>query len=150
MGRRTVLVDLDGVLAAYDRWRGVEHIGAPIPGAVEFTRQLAEFSCVVIYTTRCKEYPPGTPKLEDGHEPDRSCLGRLVDLVRDWLDLHGFTYHDLYVGQGKPPASAIVDDRAVPCRPQGADSPGAYAAALTRCRALVEDEHDPCSNDINS
>ena len=28
-------VDLDGTLAHYDEWRGVEHIGAPIPRMVE-------------------------------------------------------------------------------------------------------------------
>lgn len=28
-------VDLDGTLAYYDHWRGVEHIGEPIPAMVE-------------------------------------------------------------------------------------------------------------------
>ena len=27
-------VDLDGTLATYDRWRGIEHIGDPIPDMV--------------------------------------------------------------------------------------------------------------------
>lgn len=27
-------VDLDGTLAVYDKWRGIEHIGAPIPAMV--------------------------------------------------------------------------------------------------------------------
>jgi hypothetical protein len=31
-------VDLDGTLAHYDEWRGVEHIGEPVPAMVERVR----------------------------------------------------------------------------------------------------------------
>ncbi len=50
--RQTVCVDLDGVLAAYDGWKAVDHIGEPIPGAQEFTRELSERFKVIIYTSR--------------------------------------------------------------------------------------------------
>lgn len=34
MQKKTVAVDLDGVLADYSTgWQGIEHIGDPIPGA---------------------------------------------------------------------------------------------------------------------
>ncbi len=45
--------DLDGSLAYYDHWRGVEHIGDPIPDSVALVRaQLAEGKDVRIFTAR--------------------------------------------------------------------------------------------------
>lgn len=46
-------VDLDGTLAHYDRWRGIEHVGAPVPAMVRRVRQwLAEGRTVRIFTAR--------------------------------------------------------------------------------------------------
>lgn len=46
-------VDLDGTLAEYDGWRGVHHIGAPIPAMVErVKRWLSEGREVKIVTAR--------------------------------------------------------------------------------------------------
>jgi hypothetical protein len=56
---KTVCVDLDGVLAAYSGWKGIEHIGDPLPGAVEFTHAVAEFARVLVYTSRCRSNPGG-------------------------------------------------------------------------------------------
>lgn len=51
-------VDLDGTLAYYDTWRGIEHIGAPIPKMVErVKRWLAEGREVRIFTARVCEIP---------------------------------------------------------------------------------------------
>lgn len=36
-------VDLDGTLAVYDEWRGVSHIGAPVP-AMLAPKEVIEFS----------------------------------------------------------------------------------------------------------
>ena len=52
--KKTVCVDVDGVLAQYDRWRGVDHIGDPIFGAKEFVADLRKKYKVVIHTTRLK------------------------------------------------------------------------------------------------
>ena len=119
--RQIVCVDLDGVLASWkDGWKGVDHFGDPIPGAVEFTKKLAETYDVVIYTCRCSEGINGREK---------ACL--LSNRVREWLDTHGFTYHDIYVGQGKPVAAAYIDDRAVACRPEAStDSVWEFEHAL--------------------
>lgn len=108
--KKTVLVDLDGVLADYSKgWQGVDKIGDPIPGAVEFTKVLSRFARVVIYTTRCS-----------ADAPDRSGanVAQLVSRVKAWLDGHGFAYDDIFSGQGKPLAACIIDDRAVNCNPQ--------------------------------
>lgn len=46
-------VDLDGTLARYDEWRGIEHIGEPIPLMVaRVKRWLSEGREVRIFTAR--------------------------------------------------------------------------------------------------
>lgn len=46
-------VDLDGTLAEYDVWRGIEHIGAPIPAMIERVRRwLKDGKTVKIFTAR--------------------------------------------------------------------------------------------------
>ncbi len=117
--KKTVCIDLDGVLADYSKgWQGIDHIGDPITGAVEFTKSLAEFALVVVFTTRCKAYPTGTPGPSGAPEPCRDNPEALAARVKEWLHRHGFAYDEVYTGQGKPFAAAYVDDRAVVCRPQ--------------------------------
>lgn len=126
--RKTVCLDLDGVLADYSAgWNGVSHFGKPLPGAVEFTKKLSRIADIVIYTTRCcKKQQAGTYSVEE-----------LKDLVRTWLDRHGFEYTDIYTGQGKPLYAAIIDDRAVSCRPQ--DNSMAYELAIEEVRQLCNE-----------
>lgn len=46
-------VDLDGTLAHYDGWKGVEHIGAPVPAMVaRVKRWLSEGREVRVFTAR--------------------------------------------------------------------------------------------------
>lgn len=48
-----IAVDLDGTLAVYDKWRGVDHIGEPIPAMVARVRRwLDEGRDVRIFTAR--------------------------------------------------------------------------------------------------
>ncbi len=136
---KTVCLDLDGVLSIYDGWRGLDWIGEPYPGAVEFTRELAQTCKVVIYTTRCKSYPPDVPGPEGKPEPNRSEPYVLAQIVRKWLDKHGFSYHEIYVGQGKPIAAAYVDDRAIVCRPKETGE-WAFKVALRGIQRLFDDQ----------
>lgn len=63
MGRPWVGVDLDGTLAVYDKWRGVDHIGDPIPRMVRrVQRHLAKGDEVRIVTARV------SPKTEDDRD----------------------------------------------------------------------------------
>lgn len=133
--RPRVCVDLDGVLAQYDGWKGLDFTGDPIPGAVEFTRRLAEFAEIVIYTTRCTV----EPHRDELHEPTRPASDlapRLMHNVKYWLDKHKITYHEIFIGQGKPIASAYIDDRAVRCSPQLDKS--AYAESLMQAKMLCD------------
>lgn len=53
MSRGWIGVDLDGTLAHYDHWNGIDHIGAPIPLMVERVKTwLAEGKTVKIFTAR--------------------------------------------------------------------------------------------------
>lgn len=53
MAKGWIGVDLDGTLAHYDHWRGIDHIGAPIPAMQErVKRWLAEGRDVRIFTAR--------------------------------------------------------------------------------------------------
>lgn len=48
-----IACDLDGTLAFYDKWRGIEHIGAPIEGTLKRVKAaLAAGHNVVIFTAR--------------------------------------------------------------------------------------------------
>jgi hypothetical protein len=124
MGKKTVAVDVDGVLAEYHGWHGVDHIGDPLPGAIDFMKALSEICDVLVYTTRC---------CEEINKPEKAHL--LVNRVRAWLDKHGFEYADIWSGQGKPIAVAYVDDRGVSCRPQ--ENETAFSVALQSVRQLL-------------
>jgi hypothetical protein len=125
-----VCVDLDGVLAKYDKWKGVDHFGKPIDGALEFMQKLAKISEITIFTSRCAQ---------DVLEGSRITPGQLRIKVIEWLEKHGFPYTDVYIGQGKPRAAAFIDDRAVHCNPQHDKT--AFEEALARTKALVRKPH---------
>jgi len=70
-------VDLDGTLAFEDEWRGIEHIGVPIPRMVERVKQLiADGEDVRIFTAR-------SSRLQTDEE--RAIAIRCVE---DWCETH--------------------------------------------------------------
>jgi len=49
-------IDLDGTLATYDGWKGVEHIGWPIPIMLKYVKELLHQDVEVrIFTARVQE-----------------------------------------------------------------------------------------------
>jgi len=126
--RPRVCLDLDGVLAKYEGWKGSEHIGAPLPGALDFAWSLAGFADIVIFTSRCSREAAG----ERGQVMDP---GKIRIRVIDWLEKYKFPYKDVYVGQGKPHAAAFIDDRAVRCTPQ--TDADAFGKALAITQSIV-------------
>lgn len=125
-----VCVDLDGVLAEYDKWKGIDHIGDPVPGALEFARQLSREAEIVVFTSRCAQ---------DVLEGSRVTPAQLRIRVIEWLERNKFPYTDVYTGQGKPRAAAFIDDRAVYCNPQ--NDPDAFQTALGSTRQLLKKPH---------
>jgi len=129
--RPTVAIDLDGVLATYNgTWRGVDFIGDPIPGAVDFTKEVSKMADVVIWTTRTNP--------DENYEDTSS---ELRQKVVNWLMQHGFSYRAVYMGSGKPIAAAYVDDRAVPCQPEKNWPASAFSEAIIHIRALLPLPH---------
>jgi hypothetical protein len=102
--RPTVCVDLDGVLA--HRQPGLDAIGEPVDGAIEFCQRLSENADVVILTARLAQ-----------DKPDNKRRRATLKMIETWLEQHGIVYHRIHDGYGKPPALAYIDDRAVPCQP---------------------------------
>ncbi len=114
-GRAPILVDFDGVLAQYNGFKGASVIGPPLPGMLQFLAELRRRAPVNLFSSRM-----ATP------------TGRVA--IEAWLDRNGVTVDGL--ADPKPAALAIVDDRAVPCRPQVLGE-AAYAAALSRIDGLT-------------
>jgi hypothetical protein len=56
-------VDLDGVLAHYEEWKGIEHIGEPIPKMLKIVKELlTEGKHVKIFTARVYCGESGEPE----------------------------------------------------------------------------------------
>jgi hypothetical protein len=115
---RTVAVDLDGVLAEYDGWQGVDVIGKPMPNAREFVHRLLDLGLhVVIHTTRNNPSANRQEELGRGQMRPEEWKKYLTGLVHQWLSNHGFpVYHKrltVSADDGKPVAMSYVDDRAV-------------------------------------
>lgn len=124
--KKTIAVDLDGVLAQYSGWQGLEHFGRPLPYAGQFMERLKNLGHVMVYTTRTNA----------SCHPDHSG-DALVSVVKNWLDKYNIPYDRIYEGEGKPIAAAYVDDRAVTCRPQDDGPYIAYDLAYDAVEELV-------------
>jgi hypothetical protein len=88
--RPIVCVDLDGVLNAFDGWKGGEYFHPPRPGAREFLQELNDRGYeVVVFTVRWGPH------------------------VEKWLAENGLSEHVSTVTDKKPPAHVYIDDRAI-------------------------------------
>ena len=123
--RKTICVDLDGVLAKYDGFKGVDNFGDPIPGARDFVDKLNEYFEVIIYTARFSN-----ERIETTDD-----VYRLKNLIGEWLDKHDFEYSDVFDGVGKPLAYAYIDDHAINCKPLKND--GAFEETIDRIETLL-------------
>lgn len=93
----TYAVDLDGTLAYYDGWKGIEHIGEPIPAMLDRVKQwLEEGHEVFIFTARC-----------DPAAPDADLA---AGYISKWLTKHLGRFIPI---RGKHSAHEYWDDRAV-------------------------------------
>lgn len=65
MSKGWIGVDLDGTLAHYDGWKGIDHIGEPIPRMVERVKAwMAEGKDVRIFTARVSQPEAEGPIIE--------------------------------------------------------------------------------------
>lgn len=98
-------VDLDGTLAKYDGWKGVEHIGEPVPAMLARVQAwLAEGKTVKIFTARVAGH--GAQLLIGGGAEDA------ITPIQEWCKKHIGV--ELEVTNVKDfGCVAIYDDRAV-------------------------------------
>jgi hypothetical protein len=126
--RHWVAVDIDGVIAQYNKWGGLDLIGDPIKGAKSFLSVLSDRWNVWIHSTR----------LSPRYHPDVAPL-RLKEIISDYLAVNDLPYDDVWCSRGKPMAIAYVDDRGVSCRPQDHENPEvAFATALQQIEFLED------------
>ncbi len=116
--KKTVAVDVDGVILEYDGWNGLHHLGDPIPGARNFLTALQENFEVLIHTTRINSRVNKIDYLT----PEQS-IGYQVRLLEEHFEEHDLPYDRIWAGRGKPLAIAIIDDRAFRACPAEADRP---------------------------
>lgn len=91
-------VDLDGTLAHYDKWRGENHIGEPIPVMVNRIKAwIASGETVKIFTARV-----------GGHHYNHGA----ASLIRDWLAEIGLPRLDVTATKDFQ-MTELWDDRAV-------------------------------------
>jgi hypothetical protein len=102
--QKIVAIDLDGVLAEYHTWLGVDEIGRKTRDAETLLKKLKKEGCeVIIHTTRTN------PQANPGYTT--------VDLgmrIATWLAEHRLSQYvtHIWTGEGKPMADLYIDDRA--------------------------------------
>lgn len=97
--KKTICLDVDGTLLHYDTWRGEDHFGEPIVGAVEMTRLLRQNGWhIIIHTTR-------------GNEPKLGAYLKSKGFAFDEINKN--KYQPAGTNKGKPIADIYVDDRAI-------------------------------------
>jgi len=92
-----IAIDLDGVLAQYDGWKGKDHIGEPTPGMKELIQDwIDEGWKIIVFTSR------------GSHETDLWC-------TKYQIPYHYINVNPEFLGQnpGKPIANVYIDDRAI-------------------------------------
>jgi len=103
--QKTVAIDLDGTLAHYDHWRGPEHIGAPVTEAMTICRLLHKAGIkVIVYTCRTNRTM---------NEISGINTAKMVRDIGAWLHEWDLGFIHVSENEGKPFASAYIDDRAV-------------------------------------
>ncbi len=108
--RITACVDLDGTLAYYDGWKGIQHIGQLLVGAKEFMDELSKFADITIFTCRCHK---------DVYRDD---VTESKIAVEKWLDENEIPYNHIYTEAGKPVADIYIDDKGFELGPHATEN----------------------------
>lgn len=101
--KRTIACDLDGVIAEYDHFKGIEIIGNPIKSVIDdLKKEKDSGSVIIVYTARVNTQANPDYTVDD-----------LVGIVKNYLDKNEVPYDTIWQGVGKPMADEYWDDRAV-------------------------------------
>lgn len=100
----SIAIDLDGTLAEYTTWKGIEYIGDPIVPVVNKLKKIKKRKPninIIVHTARITD-------LRNDEINDKA-----LSYVVAWLEKHNIPYDSVWVGKGKPLANVYVDDLAV-------------------------------------
>lgn len=99
MSSKTICIDIDGTLVHYEEWKGEEHFGGIIEGAVSATHKLHKNGWyIIIYSTRA----------------NKELISRfLVDSKIEFDSINENPNQPENAKDGKPYADIYVDDRAI-------------------------------------
>ena len=104
---KIIAVDLDGTIAEYDGWKGVEHIGLPISKVTRVLRELKERGWYIrIFTCR----------LNGVHTKLGRCdiIKESKGYIENWLKAFNIPFDEIVLNiEGKPFAHVYLDDRAI-------------------------------------
>lgn len=103
---RTVVVDLDGTLMTpprpiIDADGDLRTDGEPEPGAVEAMRTLHAAGWRIVVSSS---------RTWDRWGPRRLVW---IDQIRAWLERYAIPFDEVFIGAGKPAATAYIDDQAI-------------------------------------
>lgn len=130
--QRTAVVDFDNTIAGYDKWRGEDVLGSPVPYALDAILELMEWGWrVVVFTTR----------------------GDAARIAK-WLMDYGFppllvnsTAHNPPNTSSKPIGEVYFDDRDAHCV---GGTPYNWHWAMKRVRKLYQPPMDTHIDDASS
>ena len=97
--KKTIVVDVDGVLFEYRTWKGIDHFGDPIQSNIDLVNALydsGEYE-ICIWTTRTNDLVQGYPKQQ------------LKEMIAKKLEESGVKYHKI-ADENKPLFKLMIDD----------------------------------------
>ena len=100
----TIAVDVDGVLASYDHWRGYTYFGEPIAKVVDELKRLKKEIPdlkIIIHTARVTD------------KDTKELRPEAIAALEAWLDQNAISYDEIWISPGKPACQEYIDDRAV-------------------------------------
>ena len=96
----TICVDFDGTLAVQGKWRGYQHIGAPIMSVIKKIRRAKRRGVkIVIHSCRVSTL-------------DNRIHLESIDVMRKWLKDNDVPFDEIWCSSGKPYADMYIEDRA--------------------------------------
>ena len=97
--QKTAVIDFDNTISGYDKWRGPDVLGPPIPYAIDAILEMKEWGWnVVVFTTRGnvesieawlrKEGFPPLPVNSTAHNPPNTSAKPIAEVYFDDRDAH--------------------------------------------------------------
>lgn len=94
-----IAIDFDGVIHNFEKgWHDGTCYGDPLPGSLEAIKFLSEKYNIIIFTAKAKKNRP----LVNGKTG--------IQLVEEWLQIHGFMGYINEITSEKPRAKIYIDD----------------------------------------